>query len=129
MDIPLRYDYSSLKEGTDWNMNISADIHRETYTASAAPALTILDCENHLCVSSLPPVLLANLEADAFMHRKFGLDVKLRTEPMRPSAKVAARAILCALMIADSVDKVLRVPFSASRLELFSAGNEFTERD
>jgi hypothetical protein len=83
-----------------------------THTASAAPALTIPDCEKYLWFW-LSPALPINLGLDAFKQSRFGLDAKPRTEPMRASARVTALATLCALMIADAIDRVER--FSSFR--------------
>ena len=86
----------------------------ETYTASAAPALANLDCEKHLLVSSFAIPELGNLEAEEVAQRNLGFEAKLYTEPMRASAKVAARAALCTLMMSAPIDEILLLQSDSS---------------
>jgi hypothetical protein len=70
-----------------------------THTASAAPALTILDWENNLCVSLLRAAAAPNPRFCAFKHKNLGLEAHPLREPIDASAEATARTALCILML------------------------------
>lgn len=88
------------------NMTEAFQVHRRTYTASAAPARVTLDSENNLWPLPFPTVdPEPGLRFDAFKQRNLGLEEQLLKEAMEDSATAAARTALCALMFAESIDE------------------------